>query len=1080
MAAFYVPSYGNYSYGKQDEEQSSSNTPRRQKATTSKSGFYTPSYSAYTPTKKEQADTDAKKKLDELAKQEQAKNTAQKSQRNIFQKIGDFTAAANENFLQGGEKSLLNIANFVGSGGNAKETEKRTSDFLRTTHQVNNQGQANLASGPNINRNSGSFKAGQTVGNIESTAADIGTLAIPAFGASKVVKGLEAVDKLSKGGKAARIGAKVAENAAGSLAGTAVGAVQDIGHGREQDLAKNAAIGTAADIAMPVVGKVAGKIAKATGLDKAAAKAVSKVKETSVAAKASSQAAEDAAIRKQVGVPDLSQDASQTLKTGPESQVGNAVENVRTKPGETPKTPGVGESRYVSKTLPDSDFVDAGTKAKLGASYDKTTNASRADQSLYQMDAEGVDNFATKVHSRLDDKHITDQTVFDAQAAAQALEKRGDEASLQSAADIYNKLSTHLSKAGQTVQAAAIMARQTPEGLSYYAQKQFKKAGVDFSPELQKDLRSYIDDVKNTTPKSAENAIARDNVQYFIASHLPTSKTDKVINFWRAGLLTSPTTTAGAIAGNTAQALQKNLITDPVATLADMVISLKTGKRTSAAASIGSTAKGAAEGAKVLGSKQYRKTGFNPLDTANSESTKFNQPRVTNYGNGALGKATGAYVNGVYKLMGSADIPFRNAAHSKALSSIANSEAINKGLKGDEKKAFVQDFLKNPPESALNTANKEAEAAVFANDTRLGKAATNLAKNLGPVGQILIPFSKVPSAVATKVVTSTPLGTANEIVKQIINVRKGGEFDQRALAKAIGEGTTGVPIIGAGYALGNSGAITGGYPSTQAERDQWTAEGKKPNSIRIGDKWYSLNYIQPFATLLATGAKAAEAEKSGLDLGEVISQASAATGQSVLSQSFLQGLSSAIDAVKNPADFGASFVANTAGSVVPNFIKAAASATDTTKREATNPLEGIASGIPGLRQTLNPKLDSENQPIQNNANFLDQYVNPLKPTPANVSPDAEINNQAIIPAKNLKTVRMKGINQLLSQGKVNAAQRKIDEYNQQLTDVIGPYVASHPNLDQDQVDKLTGLYLGQVWINKKGQPSISSRKDLPK
>lgn len=1151
MAGFYTPTYKGYSY-KNDENDSSSSSGSQKKSTTSKSGFYTPSYSAYGPTKKEQTDLDAKKRLDELAKQEKQTNKQQSGQKpwwqNAAQAVGNFAAASNEKLLGGLEKGGVQLANEIGSGFNSKEADKRTADFLRTTNQTNKQGNFNATNG--LDRNSASFKAGQVAGNVQKTGVDIASLAIPAFGAEKVVRGTKLLSDLAKAGKVKNAASAAAGMAVGSAAGTGIGAVQDVANGNEKDLAKNAAVGTIADVATPVVGKVLGKGLKAIGADKAISKIFAKSTKAKKASQEASQAAEDAAIRKQAGVPDLPSNASQSLTTSPNevvqvidknsgkktfyriptdqrdeivnsidnarngtaiagkdvngavthvtarspedmsskgfedggvygSKVGTAVENAATPEGQTAKVPGQGESRYASKTLPESDFVDAGTKAKLGASYDKTTNASRADQSLLQLDTEGIDNFATKVHSRLDDKHITDQTVFDAQAAAQSLEKRGDEASLQNAAEIYNKLSTHLTKAGQTVQAAAIMARQTPEGLSYYAQKQFKKAGVEFTPELQKQLKSYVDDVKNAAPKSNDAAIARDNVQYFIASHTPSNTKDKVLNFWRAGLLTSPTTTAGAIAGNTAQALQRNLITDPVATLADLVTSVFTGKRAHAAASIGSSAKGTVQGIKTLGSKQYRKTGFNPIETTGE--TKYNTPRSVNYGDGLLGKATGGYVNGVYKLMGSADLPFRNAAYTKTISSLANSEAINKGLKGSEKKAFVDDFMKNPPTDALNTAKKESEAAVFGNETELGKAAQKLSNSFGGLGQILIPFAKVPSAVATKVVTSTPLGTAHEIVKQLVNVKNGKGFDQRAFVNAIGEGTTGVPIIGAGYALGNSGAITGGYPSTQAERDQWDAEGKKPNSIRIGDKWYSLNYIQPFATLLATGAKAAEAEKSGLDVGEAISQATAAAGQSVMSQSFLAGLSNAIDAVKNPADFGSKFVANTASGIVPNFIRAAAGATDPLKRDANGAVEGFVSGIPGLRESLNPKLDANNEPIANNSSFADQYLNPLKPTPANNTQDSQLLNGAIIPAKNLKAVRMKSINQLLARGQVNAAQRKIDEYNQQAAKVISPYLEQNiNNLSDDQRKQIEGIFLGQVWVNKKGKPTISSRKDLPK
>lgn len=765
------------------------------------------------------------------------------------------------------------------------------------------------------------------------------------------------------------------------------------------------------------------------------------------------------------------------------SQVGKAVDNVATPAGETAVTPGVGQSRYISKTIPDSEFVGTDTKALVknaDGSYQKTSNALRADQSLQQLDAEGTLPFAQKVSSRLEGQHITDQTVFDAQAAAQALEKVGTPEALQQATDIYSKVSQHLTKAGQTVQAAAILAKQTPQGLRFTAQRQLENAKVELTPQIQKELDDHIKAVEAAPKGSPEEGIARDNVQYFVAQHIPSSAGDKIVNFWRAGLLTSPTTTGGALAGNLAQTIQRKLVTNPIATLADRVIALKTGKITSDFAAPGVATKEGAKAVKVLASKQYRKTGYDPL-TAAQEGDKYSHGAPTNYGPTPLGKAVSGYVNGVYKVMGAADLPFRHAAYAESLSSMARSEAKTQGLKGAEFDSFVKDFMDQPPVAAKEQAVKESKAAVFANDTALGTAASSASTALKNAGHhnaaafvnFLVPFSKVPSAVATKVITSTPLGTAGEIVKQIVKVSKGGKFDQRAMAKAIGEGTTGVPIIGAGYALGQSGAVTGGYPSDPIERAQWVAEGKQPNSVKIGDRWYSLNYIQPFATLLATGAKIAEAEKSGVDTGEVVSQALAATGQSLLSQSFVQGLSGAIDAVKNPTAYAGKFVASTAGGVIPNFIRAAASATDPNQREVSGALQGIIAGIPGARENLKAKTNEDGSVITAKDNPANQFLNPLKPSIAKQTNNTALYQEAVQPARNLKAVRTREVNNLINNGQVKAAQRKIDDYNAQMEKIIAPYIAQHP-LSDDQKDIVKALYLGSVGINKRNQPFLST------
>lgn len=137
-------------------------------------------------------------------------------------------------------------------------------------------------------------KAGEKFGSAQKAVVDIATVVVPAGAANKAVSGLSAVDKLSKGGKAAQIAAKVLPNAAGSIAGTAVSAGQDVAAGNQKDLARNAAIGTAADLLLPGVGKVL-KYA-----DSAAGKAVADVA-TSGGKKTASEGIEQIGERGVVG-----------------------------------------------------------------------------------------------------------------------------------------------------------------------------------------------------------------------------------------------------------------------------------------------------------------------------------------------------------------------------------------------------------------------------------------------------------------------------------------------------------------------------------------------------------------------------------------------------------------------------------------------------------------------------------------------------------------------------------------------------------------------------------------------------------
>lgn len=643
-------------------------------------------------------------------------------------------------------------------------------------------------------------------------------------------------------------------------------------------------------------------------------------------------------------------------------------------PGQTKKT------RFADKTVPESEFVSEKIKGSIKTpEYNVQTEKQGYTSALSRLKKEGDAKFETQVFDNLDKKKgtISRQEAIDAQTLAAVLDG-GDDASIRKATAIYEKLSEHYTAAGQLTQAAAILARRSPEGLRAYATTAFKNSGVKITPQLEQELTKLVQAVREASPEALPRA--QWDVMNFVAKKTPTSFGDKVINTWRAGLLTAPTTTGGNILGNSGEALVRKGFVNPVATAADAVMGAFTGKRTMTLAKGGSATKGAAEGTGML--KEYLKSGYDPR----VNNTKYDAPRSINTGI----KALDTYINGTYRLMGVADMPFSTLAEKEALSSLAKAEAINKGLKGKARTDFVNEFMKNPPDTALARAQQEADYATFKNPTMLGKAATGMKRPLGAVGDFFVPFTQVPASIATRIVERTPIGTANNIVKQLIEVKKnGGQFDQRALSQSIGNGMFGPAVFGVGYALAGNDQLTFGYPKDNTERKLWDSEGKQPYSVKVGNRWYSLNYLQPFGTLLAIGGQARQAANEGKSIDEIIFQGGATAGQSVMNQSFLKGIGGALDAIGDPERSVNKYIEQTTSSVVPNFVRSYARAADDKQRQPIGLAEGVKSGIPGLRGSTTPKLDAFGKPLPAKDTFLNQYVNPLKPSIARTSPTVE-------------------------------------------------------------------------------------------
>lgn len=630
----------------------------------------------------------------------------------------------------------------------------------------------------------------------------------------------------------------------------------------------------------------------------------------------------------------------------------------------------------VQKSSELSDQIKKDVRA-VDPAYVPTTNKGRIDQSDALVKG-GVNKAYTNVKERLNAKNIDDQTASDTIAVVKALDSKNDTASLQKATDLIDQLSEQFSKAGQTVQAASLLNNRTPQGLLYGAQKALKQAGIELTPEIQKRIKTLTDATKKFPVGSDARNRAVYDLNRYVNSKIPSGVATKAINVWRAGLLTAPTTTGGNILGNTGEALVRKGFVNPLATLIDQAFALKTGKRTMTVS--GGYGKGVKEGAGKL--ETFIKTGYDERQALSKYDTK-----ELNYGDSGFGRVLGGYVNGTYRLMSLADQPFWYGGRGEALASIAKAEALNKGLKGQDAKIYVADFMANPPKKAMEQATKEAKYGTFQNETALGQAASGLKTALrqksdaaGAVADFVLPFTQVPSSIATRIIERTPIGLANASAREFLKIRKGGQFDQRAMSQSIANGLFGPAVFGVGYTLANNGNLTFGFPEDRTERELWEREGKQPYSVRIGDRWYSLNYLQPFGTLLAIGGEVANTVKDGGSPAESITRGLAVAGQSIQNQSFLKGVSGILEAADDPKRYAENYAENTAGSSVPNFVRSFARATDPVQRDPNGISQGFQNALPGIRQDLPEKQDIFGQTVPAKDNFANQYFNPLRPS----------------------------------------------------------------------------------------------------
>jgi hypothetical protein len=671
------------------------------------------------------------------------------------------------------------------------------------------------------------------------------------------------------------------------------------------------------------------------------------------------------------------------------------AETVKNSPHTLPESKAAIEARDTSYTPKSNKVLLAQARAAIGKDYD----------AAYKM--------ATTEGS--------DKAVATAGELIKLHQARGE---FEQVAQIADKAARNLTELGRGVQAASLYNRISPQGIVRYAAKQ---AGKQIAPSVAEQLTRMAEAIAKM-PDGEAKAIATHQMLELARQQKTSPIAHQLIDVWKAGLLTAPTTHLGNILSNTVEALTKDLLVNPVATGIDAALhygSFGKLKRSRSLTARGGVS-GTIEGTRRAGT--YTKTGYDPRNPL----TKYELGNKTVFGHGPLGKAARVYTESVFRVLGAEDQPFyykelRNSMYDRAITA-----AKNEGVKGAEHDAFVEHFVKEPPIDAVKGAAEDARRSVFANKTMLGQRAANLKRD-SAVGSFVVPFSQVPASIATRILERSPVGVlqaANDVVR---GLRHQG-FDQRAFTEHLANaavGTAGAVVVG--KALSDNQMISLGYPNDQKEKARWKAERRTPYSIKMGPKWVSLNYVQPFGSILAYGAAYTQARQNGASPAQASAAAAAQAAKSVTSQSFLQGVSGTLQAIQQPEQKAADFMNSTAGSLIPNAVRSFARAQDDKQRQVNTVPDAIKNGVPSVpglpdswkRKSLIPQVDTYGRDVGRPAGpgargAADSYLNPLRTSQIQGSPvQDEVNRlHATAPGDTKMDVQPTPVDRTLSIGGV--------------------------------------------------------------
>ena len=441
---------------------------------------------------------------------------------------------------------------------------------------------------------------------------------------------------------------------------------------------------------------------------------------------------------------------------------------------------------------------------------------------------------------------------------------------------------------------------------------------------------------------------------------------DKLTELWINSLLSGPQTHAVNIASNTLTALAQ---IPEHATAAVIGAARQAVPGASIDRIVGSEV-----GARVFGLIQGAKEGARLF----AQSVKTGEPsdlvsKVEGQGMKAISGIKGEVVRAPTRMLTAEDEFFKGIARRMELNGLAVRQAHKEGLRGEAAKARIAELVANPPDEMFQSSMDYARYVTF--QSKLGPLASKVSGMTqdAPVLKLFLPFVRTPTNLLKFAVERSPAAPLLKEWRQ--DFMAGGSRRDLAAAKAM----LGTGLGAAIYQAALEGKVTGSAPSDPAKSRLMYADGWQPYSIRIGDQWVSYKRMDPFSTTLGVAADLATMP-AGMNERQRDDMATLLVGSilgNLANKTWLSGLSDMIGALSEPDRKADRLVQRLVGSItVPTGVAQVARTLDPVQRETETVGEAIQARIPGLSQSLQPRLDVWGQPVTNEGGVGPDLISP--------------------------------------------------------------------------------------------------------
>lgn len=333
-----------------------------------------------------------------------------------------------------------------------------------------------------------------------------------------------------------------------------------------------------------------------------------------------------------------------------------------------------------------------------------------------------------------------------------------------------------------------------------------------------------------------------------------------------------------------------------------------------------------------------------------------------------LTDAISSVVNIPSKMLQGGDELTKQVVYRGFLYSQAAQAARTRGLTGKSFNEFVADqmergFADGGNLKAVGAAENKAglqaaREATFTQDLEYGISRwVQGMSNDSLIARHVVPFVRTPVNIFRFSWKHTPLLNAFEE-----GVRRDWKLGGEARAKVYAQMTTGAAMWSAAGFMAYNGMITGSAPLDPELRKAKEATGWKEYSLKVGDKYYQLNRLDPFATFLGVAADfstltahVGQNELDKIGYGMVL-----AMGKNLTSKTYMQGVMNLFNAVgdlySGRSSYGMdAWVHRTIGSIiVPSGVNRLKGEFDDSLREVRSVLDAVKSRLPGYSKDVPP------------------------------------------------------------------------------------------------------------------------------